>query len=864
MSKTILILKRTGLGILILAILLSGGGWFYFGSYLPNTVAPKSFPQINGEIQLEGLNGPVDIYRDHMGIAHIYATTPHDLFFAQGYVHAQERFWQMDFYRHVGEGRTAEMFGAVQLNDDIFLTTLGWRKTSQEEYEALSAESKATLQAYADGVNAYIAGKSNEELSLEYAVLDLPIINPNYVVEPWEPVNTLAWAKALAWDLKSNLSNEIERAILMKTLTAEQMSQIFPPYPDDNPVIVNRIGEGTSLNNSASIVAVDIPIEVLTAVGNNASSLDNLFGSLGDGVGSNSWAITGEMTTTGMPLLANDPHLGIGIPSIFYQNSLHCQPKNDACPYDLAGFSLAGAPGILLGHNNRIAWGLTFSYEDFMDLFIERVNPQNPNQYEVNGEWVDFETWTETINVGGGDPVEITVRATRHGPVISEVYGPLKDQGEPNDEEFVPFQDRAGTELPEQYVIALSWTALSIGNTLTEGNPLEAVWGINRAQNWEEFREAASIFHTPGHNILYADVDGNIGYVASGDVPIRKNGDGTLPVPGWNSEYDWVGIIPAEEMPYTFNPAEGFIAPANNKIVGDDYPYLLTMDWNYGFRARRIVDMIEAAPGPIDIAYMQKMQGDTYDISAETFVPLLMSMDDKFAKPNEAIAFDLLREWDYQAHADSSAAAVYAAFWRNLLKNTLHDQLPDAYWPLGSSRWTEVMRGLAANPASSFWDNVGTEAVETRESIIRTSFIDGIAELDDRLGNDPASWKWGNVHGSSFVNEALGTTPIPLINALFNRGPFPTGGGTSIVNATSWDYASGYEVTDIPAMRTVYDLSDFSNTVTIHSTGQSGHAYHPHYIDMAEMWANVEYLPMLWELDAIIADAEGHLVLKPK
>jgi penicillin amidase len=601
------------------------------------------------------------------------------------------------------------------------------------------------------------------------------------------------------------------------------------------------------------------------AIQQNASSLDSLFGSLGDGVGSNSWAITGEKTTTGKPLLANDPHLGIGMPSIFYQNSLHCQPKNDACPYDLAGFSLAGAPGILLGHNDRIAWGFTFSYEDVMDLFIEKVNPENPNQYEVNGEWVDFETWTETINVAGGDPVEITVRATRHGPVISDAYGPLKSEGDPDDEEFVPFKDRAGIELPEQYVIALSWTALSTGNTLTKGNPLEAVWGFNRAQNWEEFHQAAGIFHTPGHNLLYADVDGNIGYVAGGDVPIRKNGDGTIPVPGWNSEYDWIGIVPADEMPYTFNPVEGYIAPANNKIVGDEYPYLIAKDWNYGFRARRIVDMIEAAPGLIDIPYMQNMQRDAYDFSAETFVPLLMQLDGQFDKPNETTAFELLKEWDYQAQADSAGAAVYAAFWRNLLKNTLHDQLPEAYQPLGSSRWFEVMRILAANPDSSFWDDTATaNTVETQDDILKKSFRDGVAELEGTLGNDPSAWTWGGLHVSNFVNDTLGSTPISLINELFNRGPFPTGGGSSIVNATSWDFADGYEVTDIPAMRTVYDLSDFNNTVTVHSTGQSGHAYHPHYDDLAPLWSSLEYYSMLWDRTNVEADAEGHLVLTPK
>jgi penicillin amidase len=866
MSKTKIYLKRGGIGLLILLVLLGGGGGFYFKSYLPNTVAPKSFPQIDGEIQLEGLDGPVDIYRDHMGIPHIYATTSHDLFFAQGFVHAQDRFWQMDFYRHVGEGRVAEMFGASQLESDIFLTTLGWRKTSLAEYEALTPESKTLLAAYADGVNAYINGKSNEELSLEYAVLGLPILNPDYVVEPWEPVNTLAWSKALAWDLKSNINGEIEHAILMKTLSPEQMEELYPPYPDDHPLIVNKIGGGGASGAAISVASQDIPTELFAAVQHNASLLDGLLGPTDRGKGSNSWVVSGELTTTGKPLLANDPHLGINMPSIWYQVSLHCVPKNDECPYDLTGFSLAGAPGIVLGHNDRIAWGFTFAEEDVMDLFIERVNPDNPNQYEVEGKWVDFETHTETIKVGGGDPIQITVRATRHGPVISETYGRLKNEGDPDDQDFIPFKERAGIELPEQYVIALSWTALSTGNTYRQGNPLEALWGFNKAQNWEQFREAARHLHVPGQNLSYADVDGNIAYQTSGLIPIRKNGDGSVPVPGWNSEYDWIGVVPFEEMPWTLNPVEGFIATVNNKIVGDDYPYFITGrdGYDYGFRADRIVDLIEAGRGNIDIAYFQMMQADAHDASAETYVPLLLALDAKWFKPNEAIAFDALKNWDYQAKVESQGAAVYAAFWRTLLKNTFNDELPEEYWADGGDRWFEVMRRISAD--SAWWDDISTaETVETREFILSKSFVEGVTELEQTLGDDPAKWTWGGLHTSTFAHGSLGTSASPgFIQSLFNRGPFATNGGKSMINNTSWNSVRGYEVTNLPSYRAIYDFSNFSNSLAIHTTGQSGHAYHPHYIDMAPMWANVEYLPLLWTREAITADAEGHLILTPK
>jgi penicillin G amidase len=840
--------------IVILALILIAGGAYYFKSYLPNTVAPKSFPKIEGEIQLEGLNAPVDIYRDKMGIPHIYATTAHDLFFAQGYVHAQERFWQMDFYRHVGEGRTAEMFGKSSLDSDKFLTTLGWRKRSAQEYQALTDESKAILTAYAEGVNAYLKDHDGEAVSLEYSILKL--LSPDYKIEAWTPLHTLAWGKALAWDLRANMDEEIQRAVLLKTLTPEQVAELFPAYPADHPTIVNQIGEGTPTMAPSQVVAVDIPSETLATLQHNVSLLDSVLGPLSDGVGSNSWAVSGKLSATGKPLLANDTHLGIAMPSIWYQVDMHCMPKSDQCPFEFAGFSLAGAPGILLGHNDRIAWGFTFSYEDVMDLFIEKVNPDNLNQYEVNGQWVGFETSKETIKVVGGDPVELTVRSTQHGPVISEVFGPLKDQGDPRDREFIPFKERAGIQLPEHYVIALSWAALQTGD------PFEAVLGFNKAQNWEEFRAAAKLFHTPGHNLLYADVDGNIGYQTSGDVPIRKKGDGTVPVPGWTGEYDWTGYIPFEELPYTFNPAEGYIVSANEKIPPGDYTHFLTADWDYGFRAKRILDMIQNAPGKIDLAYFQTMQSDDYDASAETYLPLLLQMNPHFAKPNEAIAFDLLKNWHNQAKADSAAAAVYESFWRHLLQNTLDDELPKRYWPSGGDRWFEMMRNVSAD--SSWWDDKSTtEVVETREDILKKSFSDGVAELEKLLGKDPTKWKWGDLHTANFHNGSLGESGLGPIEALFNRNGFPVAGGSSIVNATSWDASEGYQVTSLPSMRAIYDLSNLNNSVTVHTTGQSGHAYHPHYIDMAPLWANNQYYSMLWDQQAVASQAEGHLVFSP-
>jgi len=856
--KRVGVFLARGLGvILILAIVLGAAGTFYFKSYLPNTVAPKSFPQIEGEIKLEGLNGPVDVYRDNMGIPHIYAATSHDLFFAQGYVHAQERFWQMDTWRHIGSGTLSEMFGKGQVETDTFLRTLGWRRIAEQEYAELDPESKSIIDSYTEGVNAYLDDHDTTALSLEYAVLGL--LSPDYKIEKWTPVNSLTWGKAMAWDLRGNMDEEIERAVLRKTFTPEQLAELYPAYPQDHPVIVNQIG-GSSLNVQSQTPQVALDGRPATfdfePLADKIALLDEALGPAGAGIGSNSWAVSGARTATGMPLLANDPHLGIQMPSIWYQVHLECKPMTDECPYNVAGFTFAGVPGVVIGHNDRIAWGYTNLSPDVMDLYIERVNPEDPNQYEVDGEWVAFETRTETIQVVGGDPVEVTVRLTRHGPVISESFGPLKNENTEDDPEFVPFNERAGIELPEQYVIALQWTALA------PSTPFKAIWGFNRAQNWEDFRAAAQNFHVPAQNLLYADVDGNIGYQMPGDIPMRAKGDGTVPVPGWTDEYEWTGFIPFEELPYTLNPPEGYIVTANNRCQPWDYPYLITRDWDYGFRAQRIVDMIESAPGKIDIAYIQQMQGDSFDANGPMFVPMLLELSE--LSDNEAHAQNLLRDWGYQHRADSAAAAVFNAFGRHFLQNTFNDDMPEErYFPDGGSRWNEIMHQM--DSSSTWWDDkTTTDLKETRDDIIRKSFEQGVAELEDIFGKDPSNWNWGEMHASTFRNGTLGESGVPPIEALFNRGPFPTSGGAAIVNATGWSVQDGYETNWLPSMRMIVDLGNLNNSLTVHTTGQSGHAYHPHYDDMAPMWANIEYYSMLWEEQAVTSQAEGHLVLTPK
>lgn len=835
MSRTLGRIFLVLVGVMVLVFVL----FALFGYY----TVRRSFPKVSGEVQLDGLDGHVDIFRDEFGIPHIYASTSHDLFFAQGYVHAQDRFWQMDFWRHIGSGRLSEMFGESQLDTDKFLRTMGWARVVEEELAVLDPVSIAILDAYAEGVNAYMADHQGSSLSLEYAVLKL--LNPGYVPEPWQPLHSLTWAKAMAWDLGGNIDGEIERANLLKVLTPEQLAEIVPPYPPNHPFIIpnldvesdNHVTKSKNLNIDLGTILANITVM-------NAR-LDSLLGPRGLGIGSNSWAISGELTSTGEPLLANDPHLGVQMPSIWYEIGLHCAPQGEACPYNLTGFSFAGDPGVIIGHNDRIAWGFTNLGPDVQDLYIERINPDNPNQYEVNGEWVDMILVNETIQVAGGDPIEITVRYTRHGPIISDTYSILEG-----------FTDTAGVELPPRYAISLRWTALEVAQTFP------AIWKINLAGNWDEFRQAASTFDVPSQNLLYADVDGNIGYQSPGKIPVRANGDGTLPVPGWTDEFEWQGYIPFEELPRAYNPPEGYIVTANNAVVDSDFPYMIATTWAYGYRAQRIVDMIEGAPGPIDILYIQKMQGDNRDMNAENLVPHLMALP--LSDTRLEAARNMLQDWDFQADMDSAPAALFEVFWKHLLAATFHDDLPEDSWPGGGTRWFEVMRSLVEKPHSPWWDDRSTpQAVETRDDIFLQAFIAALDELKEEWGENPDGWTWGDLHTVTFRNPSLGESGVGPIEAIFNRGPYRTAGGTSIVNATGWDASESYEVGGVPSHRMIVDLSNISNSLSMHTTGQSGHAFHSHYIDMADLWREIQYHPMLWERGDVEAGVEGYLKLVP-
>ena len=801
---------------------------------------------------MSGLNYPVDIYRDSYGIPNIYAQTTHDLFFAQGYVHAQDRFWQMDFWRHIGAGRLSEMFGKTQLETDTFLRTLGWARIAQQELNSMSTDEQALLQAYADGVNAYLADHKGAALSLEYAVLKL--LTPGYSPEAWQLVNTLTWGKVMAWDLSSQGETEIERAVLLKLLTPQQIAEIFPPYPADHPTVVPNFSISATPNGaSAAAQGIQTLIDLAPAfqsLAGNIAKVDMVLGPAGNDIGSNNWVISGSRTSTGKPFLANDMHLSEQMPSIWYEIGLHCSPVSSTCPYNVAGFSFAGVPGVIVGHNDRIAWGFTNVGPDVLDLYIEKINPANLNQYEVNGQWVDMTVVQETIKVAGSSSIDLTVRYTRHGPVVYD---------NPTDHQKI--QDTWGTALPTDFAISMRWTALEPANIF------KAIFGFDAAQNWDEYRQAARYFAVPSQNMVYADIDGNIAYQTPGNIPIRLSGhNGDYPVPGWTDEYEWQGYIPFDKLPNAYNPPEGYIVSANNAVVGANYPYIITNEWDYGFRAERIVQMVETAPGPIDAAYIQKMHGDDYNASAAYLVPLLLQLN--LQDEHLITVRDLLKGWDFQNQMDQVAPAIYNVFWRAVLGRTFHNNLPEDFWPDGGDIWVEVMRHLVQTPDSAWWDDKDTTTKERRDDVLSLAFSDAVAELEKLLGTNSAKWTWGDLHTVTFHNQSLGTSGVGPIEAIFNRGPYRTSGGSSIVNATGWDAAEAdpelaYQVLTLPSERLIVDISDLPASMSVITTGESGHAFHTNYADQTDLWRNIQYHPMLWGLQQVQEAAKAHQVLTP-
>ncbi|MFF5101491.1 penicillin acylase family protein [Streptomyces sp. NPDC000134] len=921
--------RKARLIVLVLVLAIIGG--LAYGAYWSISTVRASFPQTKGSLTLDGLSGPVDVKRDGYGIPQIYASSDEDLFMAQGFVQAQDRFYEMDVRRHMTSGRLSEMFGKSQVKNDEFLRTLGWDRVAKQEYdEKLSDSTKKYLQAYAKGVNAYLAGKDGADISLEYAALGF---TNDYAPRKWTPVDSVSWLKAMAWDLRGNMQDEIDRALMTSRLGPKQIADLYPEYPYDRNKAIVQEGQYNELTGTfeggdggttgtgtagASGVTGTTGTSGTTGTGTTgtgttgtgtstpgASALQSQLSGLqsvledlptavgvnGNGIGSNSWVVSGKHTITGKPLLANDPHLSPSLPSVWYQMGLHCRSVSAKCQYDVTGYTFAGMPGVVIGHNQKIAWGLTNSGADVTDLYLEKLTADG---YQYDGKVVPFETREETIQVAGGKSKKIVVRSTNNGPLLSD-----------RDDELVKVGrkaavDAAAPDRGDGYGVVLRWTALEPGTSM------DAVFAIDRAENWQEFREGAALFDVPSQNLVYADTDDHIGYTLPGQIPIRaENHDGSLPAPGWDPDYRWTGkYIEDDELPYEYDPERGYIVTANQAVVDqDDYPYTLTTDWGYGTRSQRIGELIEQKiedGGKISTDDMRQMQLDNSNEIARKLVPALLKIDvgDKDVRQ----AQKLLEGWDYTQDADSAAAAYFNAVWRNMLKLAFGNKLPkelrvegqclwvdpvdttgpadeerkvrecgrrdaDEAQPDGGDRWFEVVRTLVDDQDSDWWTTPasGTRkgADHNRDDLFKRAMVDARWELTAKLGKDIDTWSWGRLHRLFLKNQTLGTSGPGFLKYALNRGPWKLSGGEAAVNATGWNAAGGYGVIWVPSMRMVVNLGDLDKSRWINLSGASGHAYSAHYTDQTGKWAKGELLPWSFSGKAVQGSTTDTLVLKP-
>ncbi|CAM5460865.1 Penicillin amidase OS=Streptomyces aurantiogriseus OX=66870 GN=GCM10010251_21420 PE=3 SV=1 [Streptomyces aurantiogriseus] len=667
--------RKARLIVLVLVLALIGG--IAFGAYWSVSTVRASFPQTKGSITLDGLSGPVDVKRDGYGIPQIYASSDEDLFMAQGYVQAQDRFYEMDVRRHMTSGRLSEMFGKSQVDNDEFLRTLGWDRVAKQEYDTkLKDSTKKYLQAYAKGVNAYLKGKGAEDISLEYAALGF---SNDYKPAQWTPVDSVSWLKAMAWDLRGNMQDEIDRALLTSRLGPQQIAELYPQYPSDRQTIVQEgqydelTGKfeqdggdsgsgGSSTDGSADGTGSSTGTGTGSSSGTEGSALQSQLSGLydvlddlpaavgvnGNGIGSNSWVVAGKHTITGKPLLANDPHLSPSLPSVWYQMGLHCRTVSSTCQYDVSGYTFAGMPGVIIGHNQKISWGMTNSGVDVTDLYLEKLSGDG---YQYDDKVKPFTTREETIKVAGGAPKKIVVRQTEDGmPLLSDRDDELVQVGKK------ATVDEAAPDRGDGYAVALKWTALEPGTSM------DAVFAMNKAAGWDDFRAAAKLFDVPSQNLIYADTDNHIGYQLPGKIPTRAKGhDGSIPAPGWDSKYKWTGFIDFDELPYEYDPERGYIVTANQAVVDPEkYPYTLTTDWGYGTRSQRITDLIKLkieGGGKISTDDMRQMQLDNR--SADRHAARARAAEDQPGDPDVREAQELLQGWDYTQDADAAAAAYF-------------------------------------------------------------------------------------------------------------------------------------------------------------------------------------------------------------
>lgn len=766
-------------------------------------------PEYGESRRVDGVRVPVQIMRDSNAVPHIFAANDPDAYFALGYLHAQDRLWQMDMQRRIGAGRLSELRFLSDLAQpmDRFMRTIGAYRLAQESYQHLSSDVREALDAYAEGVNAWLS-RRDMRLPPEFHIL-------GYRPEPWRPADSLVWSKLMAFQLSHNHREELLRVRLADQVGAEGLADLLPQANDRLVTLAND-----GIDDEAAMV---LPM------------LRALFDSLpvlGPDRASNAWVLSGEHTASGLPLLVNDPHLGLSAPILWYLARIQTPAMS------IAGATVPGVPFHLLGHNEWIAWGFTTSGGDVQDLFVERLDPDDPAAYLTPTGSEPFTVREEILRPRGVDPIVLTVRETRHGPVLSDI-----------NEEMAAL---AG----DGHVVSLAFTALIPDDTTPE-----AIYLLNRARNWDDIQALLPLWIAPQQNVVFADIDGNIGLFTPGRMPIRAGGDGTVPVPGWTGAYDWIGFVPPEELPQAYNPPDGMLYNANNPVVGTDYPHLFGNGYEEPYRAIRLAELLTATDrhdvdGSLDILM------DTVSVAAREVLPHMLAV--RVEDPRHAEALGLLRLWDFAMDRDRPEPLIFSMWLRELNRVLFAERLGetfDGYWGLRASVVQAVLterRGWCDLDGRPF-DRPGGDCQEA----LLTALTDALDRLSERYGEDATAWRWGDAHVAPFAHQIF--SRVPVVGHLIDLSIETDGdhytlnrGGTTLRNPDNpWQHVHG------AGFRAVYDLADLANSRFIIATGQSGHPISSRFGDMVRRWRDGEAFPITGTPGDLAARGLGGLTLRP-
>ncbi|MDQ0176683.1 penicillin amidase [Bacillus chungangensis] len=736
--------------------------------------AKRSIPQLEGKITIKNLHEAVEVVRDEKGVPHIKAENDHDLFIAQGYTQAQDRLFQMEMARRQASGTLSEVVGSTALERDKYFRTLGLRRAAEASYDIYSEEAKEILAWFAEGVNAFIeeAAAANR-LPIEFTLL-------RSKPDKWTPIDSLTIGKYMAFDLGGHWEEQAFNYYLLNEFSPEKAYELFPSYPAQAPTIIQ---EEEIVDVAASFKDAVIP---------------DPFN------GSNNWVIAGEKSTSGKPLLADDPHLGLATPSVWYQ--MHLQSPS----FQVGGVIFAGVPGIILGHNDQIAWGVTNTGPDVQQLYLEKRNPDNPNQFLFEEKWEEANVIDEPIHIKGEKTLDYKVEETRHGPVISEFAG---DSG-------------------KDTVLSLKWTALA------PTPELEAIINMNKATNWEEFEKALEKFHTPTQNFLFAGEDGTIAYKANGKIPIYQHpDDALLPLPGWEKASELENHIPFDELPKVVNPSKGFIATANNKVAGDGYPYHLSHVWAQPYRYMRIAEVLEEKE-KLSLADMRKLQMDEMNLQAREFVPIFLEQLKELAlTKQEKDAVALLEKWDFLDDKDKPQPLLFHKWIADFKTLLFKEDIPEEMFVMFSSQnqVTDELIRKASKGEKSIW----IESKGGLAAAVHTSLKNTIEQLTEAYGEDMSAWKWGAFHQIQFEHPLARVHT--LLEKVFNKEkPIPVGGSSVTVEAAGYQEDTGI-VHHGASWRFVIDMNEPEIGYHIVAPGQSGHFKSEWYADQTFDWVNGDY-----------------------